>query len=243
MDIESQFSLTDDPDGQLARARMAQAYGDDVTRLFFSLLEDTIEMTTDKPYNHPGPVNLSVRVPYNRTITVSLVTPRGLRSRQAGHWNRKSLRLPATSYPMTIPAGELVYAGVPDVAAAVKKAIRDAAAAKLSSGAAIDRFSGALEQGYAENQLVTAAGLEQSIVDSAPGLISYDNARKQLIFAGALMTGTVRQAIGDAAAVVLAGQPAAIDDFDASLEALFTASQAVVEANLEQLIVNAAETG
>ena len=61
MDIESQFSLTDDPDGQLARARMAQAYGDDVTRLFFSLLEDTIEMTTDKPYNHPGPVNLSVR--------------------------------------------------------------------------------------------------------------------------------------------------------------------------------------
>ena len=83
---------------------------------------------------------------------------------------------------------ELVYAGVP-MTAAVKKAIRDAAAAKFSSGAAIDRFSGALEQLYAENQLVTAAGLEQSIVDSAPGLISYDNARKQLIFAGALMQG------------------------------------------------------
>ena len=52
--IESEFALADDPDGQIARARMALVYGNEATDLFFGLLENT--RVTDVPYTHRQPL-------------------------------------------------------------------------------------------------------------------------------------------------------------------------------------------
>ena len=48
--IESEFALTDDPDGSIARTRMALVYGNEATDLFFGLLGNTL--VTDVPYSH-----------------------------------------------------------------------------------------------------------------------------------------------------------------------------------------------
>ena len=48
--IESEFALADDPDGQIARARMAQVYGVEATDHFFGLLDNKV--VTDVPYSH-----------------------------------------------------------------------------------------------------------------------------------------------------------------------------------------------
>lgn len=51
--VESSFGLVDDPDGQIARARMAMVYDTAATDFFFGLLEGTV--TTDAPYTSPQP--------------------------------------------------------------------------------------------------------------------------------------------------------------------------------------------
>lgn len=48
--IESEFALVDDPDGQIARAKMALVYGNDTTDFFFGLLELTF--ATEVFYSH-----------------------------------------------------------------------------------------------------------------------------------------------------------------------------------------------
>jgi hypothetical protein len=48
--IESEFALVADPNGDIARARMALVYGDAATDFFFGLLNDTL--TVDVPYSH-----------------------------------------------------------------------------------------------------------------------------------------------------------------------------------------------
>jgi peptidoglycan hydrolase-like protein with peptidoglycan-binding domain len=48
--IESEFALADDPDGQIARARMAQVYGNEATDHFFGLLDNKV--VTDVSYSH-----------------------------------------------------------------------------------------------------------------------------------------------------------------------------------------------
>jgi len=48
--IDGEFDLKSDPDGQIARARMALVYGNDATDKFFGLLGGTL--TTDAPYAH-----------------------------------------------------------------------------------------------------------------------------------------------------------------------------------------------
>lgn len=48
--IESEFAVDDDPEGQIARARMALVYGNEATDLFFGLLGNTF--VTDVPYSH-----------------------------------------------------------------------------------------------------------------------------------------------------------------------------------------------
>jgi hypothetical protein len=51
--IEDQFAVTDDPSGDIARARMALVYGTDPTTTFFALLDDTLAL--DVPYTNPQP--------------------------------------------------------------------------------------------------------------------------------------------------------------------------------------------
>lgn len=48
--IDDQFAASEDPSGNIARARMALVYGSDATDTFFNLLEGTI--TFDVPYTH-----------------------------------------------------------------------------------------------------------------------------------------------------------------------------------------------
>lgn len=48
--VESEYALVDDPDGSIARARMAQAYGSEATDLFFGLLDNTF--VTEVEYDH-----------------------------------------------------------------------------------------------------------------------------------------------------------------------------------------------
>jgi hypothetical protein len=48
--IESEYTVTDDPDGQIARSRMALVYGNTTTDLFFGLLNNTLVSTV--PYSH-----------------------------------------------------------------------------------------------------------------------------------------------------------------------------------------------
>jgi len=52
--VEAEFGVVDDPDGQIARARMALVYDAATTDLFFGLLNDTL--VTDVAYSHPQPV-------------------------------------------------------------------------------------------------------------------------------------------------------------------------------------------
>ena len=48
--IESEYTVTDDPDGQIARSRMALVYGNTATDLFFGLLNNTLVSTVS--YSH-----------------------------------------------------------------------------------------------------------------------------------------------------------------------------------------------
>lgn len=49
-EIEGEYTVTDDPDGQIARSRMALVYGNTATDLFFGLLNNTLVSTV--PYSH-----------------------------------------------------------------------------------------------------------------------------------------------------------------------------------------------
>ena len=49
--IDNEYTLTDDPDGQIARAKMALVYDNDTTDLFFGLLGNTL-VTTVENYSH-----------------------------------------------------------------------------------------------------------------------------------------------------------------------------------------------
>ena len=51
--VDSEFVIADDPDGQIARARMSQVYGDDAADLFFGLLNNTL--VSQVGYAHPRP--------------------------------------------------------------------------------------------------------------------------------------------------------------------------------------------
>jgi hypothetical protein len=51
--IEDQFAATEDPGGDLARARMALVYGTEAADAFFALLDDTLAL--DVAYTHPQP--------------------------------------------------------------------------------------------------------------------------------------------------------------------------------------------
>jgi hypothetical protein len=49
--IESEFTLVDDPDGQIARSKMSLVYGSEATDTFFGLLDNKV--VTDVPYSQP----------------------------------------------------------------------------------------------------------------------------------------------------------------------------------------------
>ncbi len=51
--VDLEFAVTDDPTGDIARARMALIYGPEATNTFFGFIDDTVQI--DVPYTNPQP--------------------------------------------------------------------------------------------------------------------------------------------------------------------------------------------
>src|SRR5262249_39505364 len=155
--IETEFGVADDPDGTIARARMALVYGNDDTNLFFSFLDNTF--VTD--------------VQYSRTIFTSTV------SYTHNHATLEQAILDAAPNKIAYDDAKktLSFTGI----------LTDTVRNELKKIVDItDDFKDAVDALYTENQKVQA-NLEQPIVDAAvPGRIYYDDFRKRLYFFGIL---------------------------------------------------------
>jgi hypothetical protein len=215
--IDSEFSLTDDPEGTIAQARMALVYGNDATDLFFGLLNNSL--VTSVSYSH-GQTNLLTKVPYTHG-QVNLLTWVSYSHPQAT-LEQAILNVAPGLIAYDNALKRLSFNGT------LTPAIRDAL--KAVAGVT-DAFKVAVDNLYAENQKVIQANLEQPIVNAASGLIAYDGALKQLSF-----NGTLTPAIRDALKTV----PGITDTFKAAMDSLYSENQKVIQANLEQPIVNAA---
>ncbi len=160
--IDSEFVVADDPDGSIARARMALVYGNETADLFFGLLENTF--VTEVEYSRSG--DLITEVPYtHHQAALEQAILRVAPSRIAYDATRKRLS----------------HKG------ALSATTRDALKAVAGVSA---KFQTAVDHLYAENQEVVRADLEQPVVKVAPGRISYDDFRKRLSFTGLLRTTT-----------------------------------------------------
>jgi hypothetical protein len=164
--IDAEFAIADDPEGSIARARMALVYGNATTDQFFGLLENTY--ITEVEYSRSG--ELITEVPYtHHQTTLDQAILDAAPNRIGYDDNRKRLSYKGTLSTTT----------------------RDAlkAVARVTAG-----FQAAVDYLYAENQEVIQANLEQMIVKAAPGRIAYNDFRKRLSFTG-VMTTTVRDAL------------------------------------------------
>ena len=163
--IESEFARVDDPDGSIARARMALVYGNDAADLFFGLLGDALGVT---------------RVPYTHAqATLEQPILDVLPGRLAYDNAAKELSFIGVMALSTGEALKAVAGVTPEFRAAV-----DA----LSSANQMDVANAAprhiTEVPYSHGQ----AWLEQPILDAAPARIAYDNFRQQLTYSGVLTT-------------------------------------------------------
>ncbi len=157
--VEGEFAVADDPDGTIARARMALVYGNDATNLFFGFLDNTF--VTDVQYNRAAIVFVT-HVPY--------------------HHNQATLEQAILdAAPNQIAYDDatkmLSFNGI--LTDTVRNALKKIAGVT-------DDFKNAVDALYTENQQVVQANLEQPIVDTVPGRIYYDDFRKRLYFSGIL---------------------------------------------------------
>lgn len=194
--VETEFAITDDPDGAIAQARMALVYGADAAAFFFGLLNDTL--TTTAPYSR-AEVSLLTSVSYDQGLApldpaILAVAPALIA------YDSSRRRLSFNGAMTTATRDEL----------------------KAVTGVTQD-FKDAVDNLYAENQKVINANLEQAIVNVAPGRIAYDNFRKLLSYAGVL-TATTRDALRSAAALTLSPQQK-VDDFNTALDKLDAENQ------------------
>jgi len=157
--IETEFAVADDPDGTIARARMALVYGEDATNLFFGFLDNTF--VTDVQYNRAA-IDFVTQVTYIHNHTTL---------------EQEILNAAPKQIAYDDATKTLSFTGI------LTDAIRDAL--KKIAGVT-DDFKHAVDALYAENQRVIQANLEQPIVDSVPGRIYYDDFRKRLYFSGIL---------------------------------------------------------
>lgn len=194
--VDTDFAIKDDPDGAIAQTRMTLVYGADGAAFFFGLLNDTL--ITDVPYSRDQ-ATLITTVSYDHgqpTLDQAIIDAA-----------QEFIAYDDVSH-------QLSFTG------AMSTNTRD----KLKSVAGVTaQFKAAIDSLYAENEKLTKANLEQSIVDSASGRIAYDDFRKRLSFTGVLST-TIRDALKAAAATVLPSQQA-IDDFNTAVDKLYEENQ------------------
>ncbi|HEX9423539.1 MAG TPA: neuraminidase-like domain-containing protein [Pyrinomonadaceae bacterium] len=209
--IESEFALTDDPNGQIARTRMALVYGNDVTNFFFGLLDNTL--VTEVQYDHhqdkleqhlldaaPGRISyddfrkrLSFSGVMTETTRDALKVGATLEFETAVdnlyNENQKLINPFLARFPELLPLHDAFV------------------------------FFGELKStvGYAHSQ----PNLEQPLLAVAPGRISYDDASKTLSFKGVLPVVT-----RDALKAVSGVTP----QFQTAIDSLFAANQAAIQA-------------
>lgn len=197
--IESEFAIADDPDGQIAQARMTLVYGKDATDLFFGFLSNA--PGTDVPYSR-GQATLVTQVAYSHgqaTLEQAILNAApGL-----------------IAYDNSLK--RLSFTG------ALTTATRD----KLKAVAGVTaQFRGTVDSLYVESQKVIKANLEQLIVNVASGRIAYDDFRKLLSFTGVLTMPT-RETLKAAAETALSSEQA-VNDFKAAVDNLYAANQKIV---------------
>jgi hypothetical protein len=209
--IESEFSLTDDPTGQIARARMALVYGNETTNFFFGLLDNTL--VTEVQYDHHQDkleqqfIDAAAgRIAYDdlgKTLTFSGVMNES---------TRDALKVGAT---------QNFEAAVDNLFNENQKLINPFFARFPELRPLHDAFVffGDLKSAvaYTHPQPV----LEQLIIDAAPGRITYNHANNLLSFKGVL-TGVTRDALKDVVGVT--------PQFQTAVDSLFTANQAAIQA-------------
>jgi hypothetical protein len=196
--IEAEYVVADDPNGDIARARMSLVYDAEAATAFFGLLGDALFVGV--PYTHPQPA-------LQQAILAA--------ARQRLVYDAARNRLSYIGIMRTATRDALKsVAGVP---AAFPGAVD---ALYAANQAALDLFFErgdrlAVEVSYAHPQ----ATLEQAILDAAPGRIKYDDAQQRLSYVGFLGTAA-RDALKS-----VAGVPAA---FPGAVDALYAANQEAI---------------
>ena len=163
--IEGEFARVDDPDGSIARARMALVYGNPATDLFFGLLGDALDVTR-VPYTH-GQLTLEQAI-------LDVLPGRLAYDNIGKQLSFTGVLAVATSVALKAVAG---------VTPAFQTAM-DALYSENQENVAKAAPRYVTEVPYSHGQ----AALEQSILDAAPGRIAYDDFRKRLSYTGVLTT-------------------------------------------------------
>jgi hypothetical protein len=165
--IEGEFARVDDPEGSIARARMALVYGNDATELFFGLLGDAVGVT---------------RVPYTHALaTLEQPVLDVLPGRLAYDNAAKELSFSGVMAVSTSEALKAVAGVTPGFKAAVDTLL---SANQVNVASAAPRHI--TQVPYSHGQ----ATLEQPLLDAGAGRIAYDDFRKQLSYGGVLTTVT-----------------------------------------------------
>lgn len=182
--VESEFALTDDPNGQIARTRMAMVYGNDATDLFFGLLCNTL--VTEVSYNHG-----------NATLEQFILD--AAPGRIAYDDFRKQLSFTGV---LSAVIRDALKIGVPlAFEKAVDKLYEEnqevvgsffARYPELQPLYDAYTFFGSLTSSVAYTH--SQSTLEQTILAAAPGRIAYDHAYQRLSFKG-ILTEAVRDAL------------------------------------------------
>lgn len=209
--IEGEFAVVDDPDGQIARARMALVYDNATTDLFFGLLNNTL--STDVPYSHGKPA---------LEQSILDVAP----GRIAYDDFRKQLTFAGI---MTTDMRDALKVGVPlafeqavDKLYNANQQIIESFFARYPELQPLqEAFSFFRELKSSVNYTHGQTTLEQPIINIAPGRIAYDSTRRELSFKGVL-TATTRDRLK-----AVAG---ATNLFQMAVNDLFSANQGSVQA-------------
>jgi hypothetical protein len=161
--VETEFIVADDPDGSIARTKMASVYGNDVANLFFSLLDNTFVTTVQ---HHHAPFDLFAQVKYTHSSETLEPAITNAAANQIAYDHAANM----LSFTGRMTAG-----------------VRDSL---IKVDGVTAAFRKAVESLYDASQQVARANLEQPVAALAPGQISYDDFRKTLSFSGILTDET-----------------------------------------------------
>ena len=231
--IEQDLIIMDDPDGQLARSRMALVYGNDATDFFLGLIGNTLVTAT--PCSLPDQGEIVTRIQYTRqpldqahlVVTVSY-------EHEQPELEQPILDAAHGALAYDHAAKRLTYSGE----------LTDQIRIDLQQVPGVtDRFRDGIDRLFTKTQQVITAGLEQAILDIAPGL-SYDAQSGTLCYRGPFQAAKrdAVKALKKIPGIVLPENEAAIffAEFQTALDSVFFKNTLSLAANLPQSIVDLA---